>query len=293
MRPLDILLAVTVMLVWGVNFAVSKMALGELSPLLLIGLRYLLTALVLLPLLRKPLPVRFGHLLVLSFTLGVLHFGFMFTGLTGVDASLAAVTTQIQVPFAVLAAVVFFGERPGWRRIAGIVLAFVGVAVLAGSPSTASSLGHLGMIIVAALLWGLAHLQIKWMGQIGPFALNAWLAVLAAPQILLASWVIEDGQWEALANAGFAGWGGVLYMALGVTVFGYGLWYRIVQKYSVSQTMPLTILAPVVGAASGVVLLGERMDAYQLLGAICTIAGVAIVTLVRAPRETAPPTREA
>ncbi|UUX51248.1 EamA family transporter [Nisaea acidiphila] len=277
MKPLDILIGVIVMVVWGMNFAFGKLAMAEFPPMMLIGLRYLLTALLLIPFL-KPQGMKFAHIFALSMTLGVLHFAFMFTGLQGTDASLAAIAAQIQVPFAVILAVFFFRERPTRKQILGIAVAFVGVAMLAGAPKTSSSLFHLGLVIVAALLWGLAHIQVKWMGAVNPFVLNAWMSVLAAPMMLVASFAIEDGQWEALQSAGFAGWGGVVYMALGVTIFGYGLWYRILQKYDVSQTMPLTILAPLVGAGAGIVILGEHMDAFQLAGAALTIVGVGAVT---------------
>ena len=107
------------------------------------------------------------------------------------------------------------------------------------------------------------------------------MSVLAAPMMLGSSLMLEDGQWESIQTAGAAGWGGVIYMAVGVTIFGYGIWYKILQKYDVSQTMPLTILAPLVGAASGIVFLGEHMDAFQLSGAALTIVGVGAVTIGR------------
>lgn len=281
MKPQDILLGVIVMVVWGMNFAFVKIAMAEFSPMMLVALRYLMTAVLLAPFLRLR-GVKFLHIFGLSVTLGVLHFAFMFTGLKGTDASLAAIAAQIQVPFAVILAVIFFRERPNRRQILGIAIAFAGVAMLAGAPKTSSSLLDLGLVIIAALLWGLAHIQVKWMGAINPFVLNAWMSVLAAPMIIGTSLIFEDGQWDSLQTAGAAGWGGVIYMALGVTIFGYGIWYRILQKYDVSQTMPLTILAPLVGAASGIVFLGEHMDAVQLAGAALTIVGVGAVATGRA-----------
>ncbi|MEQ8333660.1 EamA family transporter [Nisaea sp.] len=281
MKPQDLLLGIVVMLVWGLNFALGKVAMAEFSPMMLIGLRYLLTAILLIPFLRWR-GIKFLHIFGLSVTLGVLHFAFMFTGLKGTDASLAAIAAQIQVPFAVILAVIFFRERPSRRQILGIAIAFVGVAMLAGAPRTSGSLFNLGLVIVAALLWGLAHIQVKWMGTINPFVLNAWMSVLAAPMILGSSLFFEDGQWDSLQTAGIAGWGGVVYMAVGVTIFGYGIWYRILQKYDVSQTMPLTILAPLVGAASGIIFLGESMDLFQIAGAALTVVGVGAVTTGRA-----------
>jgi len=281
MKPQDILLGVIVMIVWGMNFAIGKLAMAEFSPMMLVSLRYLLTAILLIPFLRWR-GIKFLHIFGLSVTLGVLHFAFMFTGLKGTDASLVAIAVQIQVPFAVILAVIFFRERPNRRQILGIAIAFAGVVLLAGAPKTSGSLFNLGLVIIAALLWGLAHIQVKWMGAVNPFVLNAWMSVLAAPMIFGTSLMFEDGQWDSLQTAGAAGWGGVIYMAVGVTIFGYGIWYKILQKYDVSQTMPLTILAPLVGAASGIIFLGENMDAFQVAGAALTIVGVGAVATGRA-----------
>lgn len=278
MKPVDILLGIIIMVIWGMNFAFVKIAMTELPPMLLVGLRYLLTAVLLLPFLRIK-GVKFLHILGVSVTLGVLHFAFMFSGLKGTDASLAAIAVQIQVPFAVILAVFFFRERPSRRQMIGIAIAFAGVTMLAGAPKTSSSLFELGLVIVAALLWGLAHIQVKWMGAINPFHLNAWMSVMAAPMVIGLSMAMEEGQIDAIRNAGFNGWGGVIYMSIGVTIFGYGIWYKILQKYDVSQTMPLTILAPLVGAASGIIFLGEHLDVFQIAGAALTIVGVGAVTI--------------
>lgn len=289
MRPVDLLAAVAVNLAWGLNFTIAKLGVAELPPMLLIGLRYALTALLLLPWLRWP-HGKFGQILGLSFVLGFLHFSLMITGLAGVDSSVAAIAVQAQVPFAAILAFVFFKDAIGWRRAGGIALALSGIALLAGQPSGTTDPLSLAMVIGASLVWAVSSIQVKKLGTIDTLVLNAWIALLAAPQLLLGSLVFEGDRWAAVPQAGLWGWAAVVYMAVAVTVFGYGIWYRLLQRYPVSTVMPLSLLAPTFGVLCGIVLLGEPASPAKLLGAAVTLTGVAIVIL--APRA-APPDRTA
>ena len=286
MTPRDIFLIIVVMAVWGANFGVSKWGLQELPPLMLIGLRFGLTALLLVPFTRLPrdkmLPV-----LMLSVTLGFVHFSLMFTGLRQVDASTAAIAAQVQVPFSALLAAIFFKDRLGWRRALGMALAIAGVVLLAGEPQTSSNILYLGMIIASSMIWAVAAIQMKQLADVDALTLNGWMALFAAPQLLVGSWLLEDGHLEAIAGAGWKGWGAVVYMAVVVTIFGYGIWMKMLSRYQVNQVMPFTLLAPVFGVVAGVVMLGEGLSLLKLLGGVITICGVAIIT-VRRPQQAQP-----
>lgn len=82
-------------------------------------------------------------------------------------------------------------------------------------------------------------------------------------------------------GAGWRGYGAVLYMALLATMVAYGLWYTLIRRYPMSLVMPFTLLAPVIGVASGIVLLGEALSWRILLGGAATVAGVALIVLSR------------
>ncbi|MCH2394620.1 DMT family transporter [Oceanibaculum sp.] len=282
----DIALIIFVMAVWGANFGVSKLGLQELPPLLLVGLRFALTALFLVPFTRLPrdkmLPV-----LLLSTTLGLLHFALMFTGLQKVDASTAAIAVQIQVPFSALLAAIFFKDKLGWRRALGMALAIAGVVLLAGEPQTSSNILYLGMILTASMIWAVSAIQMKQLSDLDTLTLNGWMGLFAAPQLLVGSWLLEDGQAEAIASAGWQGWGAVAFMAVAVTIIGYGIWMQMLRRYQVNQVMPFTLLAPMFGVLAGVVMLGESLSLLKLAGGALTILGVAIIT-VRRPQQAQP-----
>lgn len=282
MTVADIAIAAFVMLVWGVNFAVAKVGLAEFPPLLMMTLRFALVAILLVPFVKRP-AAPMSRVLGLAFTLGFLHFALFFSGLNGIDASVAAIVIQLQVPFAVILSAILLGERPGWRSLLGMALAFSGVLIIFAGTEVHADAVPLTLMLCAAFVWSVANYQIKALGSVDGMSLNGWMAMFATPQLLIASLAIERGQWHALAGADWRGYGAVAFTAVFATILGYGLWYRLIHKYPMSLAMPFTLLGPVFGVASGVVMLGEPMTLRLLAGSTMTLAGVAIIVLRQPP----------
>ena len=277
--------------IWGVNFAVVKIGLDHWPPLLFVGIRFVAVAAALAPFMRRLPRGKLIQVLGLSVSLGVLHFGTMFAGLRNLDAATAAIAVQIQVPFAAILAAIVFKETLHWRRIAGIATAFAGVACLAGEQHFGGQLGSLALVIVAACVWATSSIQIKLLGDdIEILNLNGWVAMLAAPQTLLASCLFETGQVDAVMTADLQAWSVIAYQAIFVSVIGYSIWYRMMRRFPVNQVMPFTLLVPLFGVLSGVVMLGERLTTLMLVGGALTLFGVAVVVL-RRPRVIAPGTK--
>jgi O-acetylserine/cysteine efflux transporter len=277
-KPTDLALTLAVMLLWGLNFPVSKIGLAELPPILMMGMRFGLVALLLCPFM--PLPrEKLGHILVIAVLLGGFHFSLMFTGLSRIDASAAAILTQSQVLFSTLLGMLVYRDRLTRRLLVGMLLAFLGVVLVAGEPRFGSDPWPIAMILAAALVWALSNLVFKRIGAIHPFALSGWMAFFAAPQLFALSWVLETGQSAAIDAAGWRAWAALLYNAVVVTIISYGLWYPLIRKYPMSFLMPFTLLVPVVGVLSSVIVLGERMTWQMALGGVATIAGIATIAL--------------
>jgi O-acetylserine/cysteine efflux transporter len=276
------LIALGVLIVWSFNFVVVKLGLQELSPQLLIALRFALVALLTVPFVPVPRG-RLKAIAALSVTLGLLHFSCMFTGLAHVDAAVAAVTVQVGVPIATVLAAILFRERFGWRLGAGILAAMAGIAILAGEPRAGSAPWAIGLIVAAAFFWAIANLQLKDLSAVGGLAINGWMALFATPQLILASLILEDGQWQALAEAGWRGWGAAAYQAVMVVILGYSIWHWLLGRYGVNRTVPFTLLLPVLGVFFSVSMLGEPVTWHLVLGGATTVAGVALIVLRRPP----------
>lgn len=276
MTPLDVGAALAVILIWAFNFVAAKVAVTQIPALMLLAIRFALVAVMLAPFLRWP-GRRWPWVLAVSVVLGGCHFGLMFSGLQGVDAGPAAIAIQLTVPFSALLAWIVYRERMGPLQLAGLVVAFVGVYILAGDPTRAPSIPHFLLVVAGAFAWATANIVIKRLGPINVFTLNAWVALLATPQLLLASLALEDGQMAALASADWVAWAAIAYTALGASVAGYGLWYYLIGKYEVNRVVPLTLLSPVLAVLFAVALLDEPLNARIVVGGAVTIAGVAMI----------------
>lgn len=280
MRLVDYASTLVVMIIWGLNFPVSKIGVTELPPLLFMAVRFALVAALtcpFFPLPRDKLP----GVLLLAFVLGSLHFTCMFVGLSLMDASTASLLVQSQVPFAALLAAIFFRDRLGWRRFLGLLVAFAGLVVIVGEPRFGSDPLPPLLILAASFFWAFANILIKRLGPIDGLALSGWLALFAAPQLLVLSLLIEGGQGAAMRAADWAGWGAVVFAGIAVTVVSYAMWYPLVRRYPVNQTMPFTLLIPLFAVASSAAILGDQLTVQTALGGGATILGVAIIVLRR------------
>ena len=276
LRPQDLALAILATFLLGFNFVVVKTGVAHFPPLLMMAVRFSIVALVLGWFVRPPTG-RWRAVFLLSITMGTLHFGLFFIGISGVEASVAAIVFQLGIVFSVLFAWLFLGEVYGVRRIVGMVIAFGGVSLIAGAPEGSSNIIHLLIVLTSMVAWGLAAVQIRQLRDVSPMTLAAWIAIFSAPQFFVISAVLETGQLHALETAGALAWGTVVFSALGASIAGYGLWYYLIGKYAVSTIMPFAFLNPLFAIASSVVILSEDLSAVRLTGAAITLVGVAII----------------
>ncbi|MCE8022259.1 EamA family transporter [Halomonas sp. MCCC 1A11036] len=273
----DLLLGLVIVAIWALNIIVIKLGVTELPPLLLTTLRFILVAALLVPfhpVARHQLP----FLMLLSATFGSLHFALLFIGLGQAEAGTGALLVQMGTPFATLLAVIFLGERLSAKRLAGLVLSFGGVVVLAGGPSLPSPL-PMALLLLSAFGWAVSQLLIKKGPNIAPLALAGWTALLAVPQVALGSWWFEHDHMNAMATAGWFGWGAVFYTAVMSSIVAYGLWYGLLRRHPVSRLAPLSLLVPAGAVVLGIVLLGEALNAHILIGGAMVLAGVALIVI--------------
>lgn len=291
MLPRHIAMMVLVQVLWGANFAVAKFGLDSFSPIFFVALRFSLVAILLVFVVGLPKPAMLKQLLPLSVTMGVMHFTLIFLGMRDLDAATSSIAVQLQTPFAAIMAAFFFSEKLGWRRILGMVVAFAGVLLIAGEPRFSDNPWPLLAVIAAALVWAAGNIQVKALGDsVDAVQLNGWIAILAAPQLLIASWLIEGPQWHDLVDATWTGWGALVFQAVVIAIFTYWIWYNMMRRYPVNQVMPFTLLLPMIGVAAGALLRDEAVTWQMVVGGLATIAGVGIIVL-RRPAVVAPSTK--
>ncbi len=287
MKPVDVLLAIAVAVIWGMGFVVAKAAMAHFSPILLMALRFAVTTLCLVWIFRPPRALLWP-LFWISLISAALQYSLTFNGVSGIDASTAALLVQLEVPFGLLLAWLVFGERITPKQWLGIIVAFAGAVLIVGEPKLAGDLIYAFMVIGGAFTWAVGQILIKRLGDLGGFRLISGVALWATPQLFVASWLLETDQWRQIETASLPAWGAVLYLGLVMTALAYALWYRLLGRYSVNQVMPFLLLLPVTSVTGGILFLGESLTAKIALGGALAIGGVALITLRRRSRTPAP-----
>jgi len=270
------LLALFSVVVLGINVVAIKVAVTHVPPIFVTALRFSLVGLLLVWFFPIPRG-QWGGILIFSIAQGALHHGLMFIGMTGVDAAVGAIVMQLCIPFAAILAWFMLGEHFGWRRAVGIAVSFLGVVILAGEPQVKSAALYVGILLLSASAWGYANIHVKRMGEINILQITAWMSLFAAPELFLASALLETGQWTALMAAPSLIWVCLAYMSLGATVIAYGIWYKLLATYDVTQIIPYALLNPVTAVIAGMLLLGEEPTWQKFVGGVIVLTGVAVI----------------
>lgn len=280
MKVQDVLLAVAVAVIWGMGFIVAKAAMSHFSPILLMALRFSLTALVLVWIFRPPWHL-FRQLFWISLVSAALQYSLTFNGVSGIDASTAALLVQLEVPFGLLLAWLVLGDRISMRQALGIGIAFGGALLIIGEPKLQGDLIYAFMVIGGAFTWAVGQIMIKRLGDVGGFRLISGVAVFATPQLYVASLLLESDHLRQIESASPNAWAAVVYLGLIMTALGYAIWYHLLGRYSVNQVMPFLLLLPVTSVFGGIFFLGESLTLKIALGGALAIVGVAMITIQR------------
>jgi O-acetylserine/cysteine efflux transporter len=276
MSPVQIVCAVLVPLFWGLQFVVIKVGLTAFPPLFFVGLRFAAVAAILLPFVGRPTRRELGPMIAISVFFGGLNFALLFVGLGQGLASVSAVANQLSTPFTVLLAWPFLGEQPSRRVIIGVALAFGGVALTAAEPSASVKIVPTLLVIAAGFALAVGSVLTKRYGPFEPLKLIAWMSLFTVPQVMATSFVIEHGQLASLHTADLTAWLAFAYTVLFGAVAGWGLWFWLIARCSMTRVAPFALLQIVFAVFAGVVFLHEPLTPTLVAGAIICIVGVAI-----------------
>ena len=275
----DFFIAITVPCLWGFGLVITKPGMEQLPPLLINGLRWTLAGLVLVwwfPVPKKLLK----EILLVSFVVCTLQYGLTYTGVSMIEASSAVLLIQSEVPFGVLIAFFMLKERPPIRNLIGLLIAFVGLIVLAGAPNLEGKYLGVFFVLSGALTWAFGQVLAKPVSEkiSGP-TLTAWIGIMGGPQLIIASFIIEGDTIEYVQSANMLTWFIVLYLGLIMTALGYSFWYYILGRYPVNKVMPVHLLLPVTGVITAIILLKERPNIEVLIGGSIILIGVGIILI--------------
>jgi O-acetylserine/cysteine efflux transporter len=280
----DGLLALLVVIVWGLNFVVIKLGLHNMPPLMLAGLRFMLVAFPAIFFVARPkipLTLLLGYGLTISFG----QFAFLFCAIKfGMPAGLASLVLQVQAFFTIILGAVVFGERLQGKQLAGITLAVFGVLVLIEASLNGQHVAMLGffLTLAASFSWACGNIFNKKIMQHtarpAVMSLVVWSALIPILPFMLASYLLDGSaaMTQSLLNIDLTTILSLVYLAFVATIVGYGIWGSLLGRYETWRVAPLSLLVPVVGIASAALLLGETLSVLQLMGALLIMLGLYI-----------------
>lgn len=289
MSPKDTLLALCVVLVWGVNFVVIKLGLEGMPPLLLGALRFCLVAFPAILFIRPP-NVPKKQLFYYGITISFGQFAFLFCSLKfGMPAGLASVILQSQAFFTIVLGALLMKERILGSQYVALAVAVIGVVVLGmGSiqddVTVSVPLLSFVLIMCAAFCWATGNIVNKAIMLTAPktpiLSLIVWSGLVPILPFFLSSWLFEGGEamQAGLLNIQMVNILALLYLAFVATMIGYGLWGYLLSRYPTNKVAPLSLLVPIVGLITAVLAFDERLNALQIIGALVVMVAMVINT---------------
>lgn len=276
--------------VWGTTFAVQQLAMAHIGPMIYTGARFLLGALMVLPLalvqgrrLKRAADWRLAPsdrlgLLVLG---GCLFVGALLQqiGITYTTVSNAGFLTALYVPLTPLMALVFLRQVPHWVVWPAAAGCTMGAYILAGGDIMAIGTGDL-WVIAGAFFWAIHVLLVGALARRtgAPFVVACAQFFVCAALGLVWGAASEPASLAALiAAAPYIAYGGVMSVGIGFTLQVVG------QAHTPAPDAAIILSSETVFAAlTGMAFLGERLGALELFGCALILAGVLMVELLPA-----------
>ncbi len=283
---------VALCMIWGMQQVAAKAVAADMNPILQIGLRSALAALMVYALIRwrgERLSLRDGTLaaglgvgLLFGTEFLAIAAGLQFTSASHMSVFLytAPIFTNLGLHWLVA------GERMSKAQWAGVLAAFAGIAVAfsgglaeAGRAGSEMLLGD-ALAILAGLLWGATTVLIRYSALSEAPSTTTLLYQLGGAGIIILGVAIALGQ-PAAATMTPMVWSSLFFQTVIVGFVSYLVWFGMLRRYLASRLSAFTFLTPLFGVAFGVLLLDESLSIEFCAGAVLVCAGVLMVNLRR------------
>nr|WP_275983999.1 DMT family transporter [Paenibacillus hamazuiensis] len=277
------LLIVFLVVVWGVNWPLSKFALSFIPPVLFSGVRTLLGGILLLPVAFS----RYGKLhfkstwsfyLISALVNVILYYGLQTVGLKYLPSGLFSAIVFLQPVLVGIFSWMWLGESMNGLKIAGLILGFVGVGIIcsgAGGLSGHISVTGILLALGSALSWALGTIYVK---KIGHLVDPIWLVTLQ---------LLEGGLFMTVLGSRVERWSDVhwepafifslLFISIFVIAMGWLVFYKLIDSGEASKVASYTFLIPLVAILTGTFFLGEPFTASLVAGLLLILASIYFV----------------
>lgn len=275
--------ALLVTFLWSTSYILTKIGLTEISPLVLVSLRYVVASLILVPaaVLRGEHRALDGRAALKLVFLGITGYsvaqGLQCVGLYHLPAVTVTFILNFTPVIVLTLGLVFLKTTPTPRQVAGIALVIAGAYIYFGGGVSASSLTGVIVTFVSGLGWAaylVASRAFFKPGEIGPLGLSAFAMGVGTVFIAGSAWV-----YEGFTALSLGGWGIVLWLGVVNTAAAFFLWNHALQRVEAFEISILQNTMLIQIAILSVIFLGEKLTASKMLGMAAVFVGVLIVQL--------------
>ena len=271
-----------VVLIWGLNFTVTKLSFREFPPLAFTAVRFGLSSVCILFVLQwseGTIRVPRGAWVPLTI-LGVIgNSAYQILFVLGLERTTATNSSLVLASMPALVAAI--GAASGTEHLSangkrGLILASIGVVLVVAAQGvhfSARTLSGDALTVVAVVCWAVFTVGIRRLDfPMSPLAITAWTTVLGTPVLVAAG--LPDMLTMDWSATSVGGWGGIAYSGLLSLIFAYVLWNRSIRVVGSNRTAIFACVTPLVATGVAVALLGERPVPAQLFGGALVLAGV-------------------
>lgn len=274
---------------WGINWPIMKFILLEIPPLSFRGFCLFLGGLGILGLarisgLKLQIPRGYTHKVIWVCVFNIIGWNVLATyGLSLLPAGRSALLGYTMPLWAVLLSIWILKDKFTARVGIAVLLGSGGVLALLSDtllswfngPINHELLTGAAFMIIAAWSWGAGTVMMKrWQIPMHSVALTGWLLLLASIPILIAACFI-DGLPQEMPST-LALWG-VVYNVFIAFMFCYWAWVRLVSLVPVSVSSLSSLITPLIGVISGILLLGEQPGWPEFSATLLILGAVAVV----------------
>ena len=263
--------------IWGSSFMFMRVSAADFGPVPLVEMRLALGALVLTPFLWRSraqfTPLLWLRIAGIASMNAVIPLALFAWAAERAPAGIGAISNGMTVMFAVLVAFLFYRERIGAWRIAGLMTGFVGVAILASGKAAGASVALAALAgTTASLCYGIGiNLVRHYLTPYPPAAVAA--AALTSGALWLAPFAIYS--WPRHPIPG-SSWLSAVLLGVLCTGIAFVFYYRLVARIGAVRTSTVTYLIPLFGVLWAWLILGEPITVTMGLSGALILAGVAL-----------------
>jgi len=273
------------MVFWGTSFIATKVALEELTPLMIIFFRLvfsisLLTVFALYT--KRDFSIKLkSHLWILLLALiASFHLWIQVTGLkytTAVNTGWIIGTAPV---FMAVLGSIFFKEKLTVLKISGILVAFSGLLLLIskGDISKLSFISHKGdfLILASAFTWSVYSMVNKKITiNYSPVMTILFLFIMMA--IIIGPFTINSQYFDAISKMSIKVWGSVLFLGIFCSGISYVLWAKSLSEMEATKTGAFLYFEPFVTIIAAWLLLNENITVIIIISGLIIMLGVYLV----------------